>query len=130
MPGHTRMVIAAIGLLLFAFVLDRIRRRRMRIEYSVLWFVLALGALLLAVLPDVFDALARSLGIDYPPALYFLGAILVLFLILLHVSAELTRLRSLNKTLIQEVSLLRARLDGAGIGAPERRDDARSGGND
>ena len=118
MPGHTRLLIAAIGLLLFAFVLDRIRRRRMRIEYSVLWFVMALGALLLALLPDVFDALARAVGIDYPPALYFLGAILVLFLILLHVSAELTRMRAQNKTLVQEVSLLRARLDRAGIDPP------------
>jgi len=124
MPGYTRMVIAAIGLLLFAFVLDRIRRRRMRIEYSVLWFVMALGALLLALLPDTFDALARALGIDYPPALYFLGAILFLFLILLHVSAELTRMRSQNKTLIQELSLLRARLDAAGIGTPARENDA------
>lgn len=119
MPVHTRLVIAAIGLTLFGFVLDRIRRRRMRIEYSVLWFVMALGALLLAVLPDVFDAMARALGIDYPPALYFLGAILVLFLLLLHVSAELTRLRSQQKTLIQEISLLRARVDPPAAGPTE-----------
>lgn len=130
MPGFTRLLIAAIGLLLFAFVLDRIRRRRMRIEYSVAWFVMALGVLLLALLPDVFDALARALGIDYPPALYFLGAILVLFLILLHVSAELTRMRAQNKTLVQEMSLLRARLDRAGIDAPKHDTSSESGEND
>ena len=83
----------------------------------------------LALLPDAFDAAARTLGIDYPPALYFLGAILVLFLILLHISAELTRLRSQNKTLIQELSLLRSRLDTAGIGASADPADPGSGEN-
>ena len=121
MPGHTRILIAFLGLMLFVFVLDRIRRRRMRIEYSVLWFVLGVGALLLALLPDLFDSLARSLGIDYPPALYFLAAVLVLFFILLHVSAELTRMRAQTKTLIQEVSLLRAKLEGTADDASAER---------
>lgn len=125
MPTHTRVLIAFLGVMLFVFVLDRIRRRRMRIEYSVLWFVMGTGALALAVLPDVFDRLARTLGIDYPPALYFLASTLVLFLILLHVSAELTRMREQTKTLVQEVSLLRARLDGTAPRQGEReRDEA------
>jgi hypothetical protein len=107
MPPRARVVIAAMGLALFLFVLERIRRRQMRIEYSLMWFVISVGALLLALMPDVFDRLARTLGIDYPPALYFLVAVLCMFFILLHVSAELTRLREQNKNLIQEVSILR-----------------------
>ncbi len=107
MPLKARILIAVLGFLLFFFVLNLIRKRRMRIEYSILWLVISSFILVVSIWQNLGDRFARFIGIDYPPALFFLIAIFFLILILLHFSMEMTRIKDQNKTLVQELSLLK-----------------------
>jgi hypothetical protein len=107
MPLKARFIIAVLSFLLFFFVLNLIRRRRMRIEYSILWLVISFIILVMSVWQNLGDSLARWIGVDYPPALFFFIAIFFIILILLHFSMEMTRLKDQNKTLVQELSLLK-----------------------
>jgi len=107
MPLKARILIAVLSFLLFFFVLNLIRKRRMRIEYSILWLVISSFILIMSIWSDLGDRFARFMGIDYPPALFFLIAIFFLISILLHFSTEMTRLKDQNKTLVQELSLLK-----------------------
>jgi hypothetical protein len=107
MPLKARCIIAVLSFLLFFFVLNLIRKRRMRIEYSLLWLVISSIILVMSIWSDLGDRLARWVGVDYPPALFFFIAIFFLILILLHFSTEMTRLKDQNKMLVQELSLLK-----------------------
>ena len=107
MPLKARIIIAILSFLLFFFVLNKIRKRRMGIEYSILWLTVSLVILVTSIWQNLGDQIAYFIGIDYPPALFFLIAIFFLILILLHFSIELTKLKDQNKALVQEVSLLK-----------------------
>ncbi|MEM6281266.1 MAG: DUF2304 domain-containing protein [Chloroflexota bacterium] len=101
-------VISAVGTL--AFVIELVRRRKLREEYSLLWLGTALVLLLLATSRPMLDAIAGLIGIFYPPSALFLVAIVFMLLILLHFSTVLTRLTQENKEIAQEMALLRQEL--------------------
>ncbi len=107
MPLKGRIIVAIIAFFLFFVVLNLIRKRRMKIEYSLLWLAVSLIILIMSIWQGLGDRMAYSIGIEYPPALFFLVAIVFVLLILLHFSLEMTRLKDQLKTLVQELSLLK-----------------------
>lgn len=107
MPLKGRIIVAIIAFFLFFIVLNLIRKRKMKIEYSLLWLGVSLIILIMSIWQGLGDRIAFSIGIDYPPALFFLVAIVFVLLILLHFSLEMTRLKDQLKTLVQELSLLK-----------------------
>jgi hypothetical protein len=107
MPLKGRIIVACISFFLFFFVLNFIRKRRMKIEYSILWLSVCSIILIVSIWQSLGDQIAYFIGIDYPPALFFLIAIVFLVLILLHFSLEMTKLKDQIKTLVQELSLLK-----------------------
>jgi hypothetical protein len=117
-----RSVIFAVGasILALVFVLELVRRRRLREEYSLLWLFTAFVMLVLASWRDLLHGLASLVGIAYPPNLLFLAAVLFILLILLYFSTIITRLTHENKDLAQQMALLRYEVERLS----ERGDDA------
>ncbi|HVV38089.1 MAG TPA: DUF2304 domain-containing protein [Acidimicrobiales bacterium] len=104
--AHIFVLLLAIGLV--GFVLRLVRRRQMRAKYSFIWLGLGLGALVLAVVPGLLDRTASAVGVDYAPALLFMLAILVLLLVVVHFSWELSRLEERVRTLAEYIALVTA----------------------
>jgi hypothetical protein len=99
-------LIASVGGLLF--VLELVRRRKLREDYSLLWLATALVLIVLTLSRPLLDVLAGLLGVvTYPPAALFVVAIGFMLLILLHFSTALTRLARENKRMAQEMAILR-----------------------
>lgn len=98
-------VAASIGAL--ALVLELVRRRRLREEYSLLWLLTAFVMLVFSAWRDLLHGLAELVGIAYPPNLLFLLAVLFVLLILLYFSTVITRLTQENKEMAQQLALLR-----------------------
>ncbi len=116
-------VISAAGT--FVFVVELVRRRKLREEYSLLWLGTALALLILASSRPLLDSIAGLIGIFYPPSALFLVAIVFMLLILLHFSTVLTRLTQENKEIAQQMALLRQELDATRAAlSRDRADDA------
>jgi hypothetical protein len=91
-----------------ALVIELVRRRKLREDYSLLWLATAVVILLLTLSKPVYDQIALLVGVvTYPPALLFAVAILFVLIILLHYATVLTKLSGENKRLAQELALLR-----------------------
>ena len=90
------------------FILRLVRRRQLRAKYSMLW--LSVGAVLIveAASPALLDRVSEWIGVSYPPATFFMGAIALLFLVVIHFSWELSRLEERTRILAEEIALLRA----------------------
>lgn len=103
-----RSVIFTIGasVAALAFVIELVRRRRLREEYSLLWLATAFIMLILSVWRDLLHNLSALVGIIYPPNLLFLMASLLTLLILLYFSTVITRLTQENKEIAQRMALL------------------------
>ena len=103
-----RILVVALSLFLFLVVLRLARRRALGLEYSILWLLLTGCGALAGLGVRQADALSRLVGIDYPPAFFFLISIIVLLSIVLHLTIRLSRLGDAQSDLAREMALLRA----------------------
>lgn len=104
-------VIAVIGALaIAALVLELVRKRKLREEYSLLWLVAIVLLGILAFDRPLIDTISRVFGIAYPPSALFIAAFAAGFLLLLHFSVAISKLMERNKRLTQEIGLLKLRL--------------------
>jgi hypothetical protein len=117
-----RVLVTGLSLLLFLVVLRMARRRTLGIEYSILWLILTGFGAVAGVFGSRADALSRAVGIQYPPAFFFLLCIIVLLSIVLHLTMRLSRLADAQRALAQEVALMQA-----GAPAPRPSDSAPPG---
>lgn len=104
-----RSIVLAVGASLIAllFVLELVRRRRLREEYSLLWLGTTIVMLVIGVWRELLHGLSIAVGIVYPPNLLFLLAALFLLAIQLYFSTVITKLTQENKEIAQQVALLR-----------------------
>jgi hypothetical protein len=108
-----RSVILAVSAALggLVLVLELVRRRKLREDYSLLWLFTALVMVVVAAWRDLLHGLAAFVGIAYPPNLLFLLAALFIICLLLYFSVVITRLTQESKQMAQELALLRHELE-------------------
>lgn len=112
MPDRITLFGLLVALAALLFVLELVRRRKLREDYSLLWLATALTLIALGVSRPLLDQFANLLGVvTYPPAALFTVAILFLLAILLHYSVVLTRLTRENKEIAQQMAILRWELE-------------------
>jgi hypothetical protein len=92
-------------------IVDLVRRRRLREEYSILWLAAGLVMFAAAVHGKVIVWLARLLSIQHPAYSVFVLALFVGLVLAIHFTAVLSKLTAQNWRLTQEIGLLRAELD-------------------
>jgi len=103
---NLRIIAIAGSLALLLFIIELVRRRRLKEEYSVLWVTTALVLLLLAIWGGLLRSLTHGIGaISQASTLYFFGLIFVVFL-LLHFSLRVSQLERRVIALLQEIALL------------------------
>ncbi len=99
-------------LLLLVVVLEMVRRRRLREDYSLLWLV-TFGLLVILSLfrNSLLEFISvRLLGILYPPTALFVIGFGLMLLIILQFSIVISRLSRQNQQAAQHIALLNARL--------------------
>ena len=72
----------------------------------MLWLSIGAVMVVLSVSPQILDRVSDWIGIDYAPATLFLGAIVLLLLIVAHLSWELSRLEDRTRALAEEIALM------------------------
>src|SRR5512145_2816396 len=90
---------------IFALIFRLVKNRRIREEYSILWFAMSLFFLYLSLDRYAIDRIGYLFGIAYPPSVLTLMTTGFTFVLLIHLTVVLTRLSEQNKELIQELGL-------------------------
>ena len=94
------------ALLTLAIVIEMLRRRQLRERHAIWWLVAGIVALIISIFPNLLTASAAFLGFEVPANLAFFAALLVLFLVALQTSAELTKVESHNRRLAEQLALV------------------------
>jgi hypothetical protein len=103
-------IIAAI--LLMVLVVELVRRRKLREEYSWLWLVTGGSIILLVIWYDLLLLITRLIGAIAPTTTLFIFGLLFLMLISLHYSIQISKLSHQVKEMAQQLTLLKGRVDG------------------
>jgi len=103
---NTRLVAIAGALLALLFVLELVRRRRLKEEYSLLWVLTAVALIVLAVWYDLLVEVTDLIGGVAPSSTLFFFGLIFVFVMLLHFSVRVSMLERRITALVQELGLM------------------------
>lgn len=96
-----------VMIFIIVYIFYSIRKSTLSIEESFLWVVGSFVALILAIFPKSIDYLAKIVGINYPPSLFFVICILFLMLINFRNSKKIASQQQKIIELNQNIALLK-----------------------
>lgn len=99
------------ALVMVGIVLELVRRKVFREKYAALWLIIGASALVLAGWPGLLSDISKLLGVQVASNLLFALCILLLLGVCLHLSWELSVVEDENRTLAEEVAILRAAVE-------------------
>jgi hypothetical protein len=108
---HQTIFALVTSVVAFLFVLELVRRRRLREEYSWLWLLTAGAMVVLVVWYRLLIVMTHLVGAVTPLNTLLVCAVLFLFAIAVHYSVIISRLATQVKNLAQELALLSTRVE-------------------
>ena len=111
MEPRTRILAVAGSLALLLFIIELVRRRRLKEEYSILWTLTALTLLVMAAWFDLLLQLTKAIGALVPSSTLFFIALIFSMLMLLHFSVRISSLERNLTALVQELGLMSVERD-------------------
>jgi hypothetical protein len=94
----------AVAILLM--VVELVRRRKLKEEYSVLWVFTAVFILLVSIWFSLLSKVTQAIGAISPASTLFFFGLLFCLVLLLHFSVRISSLERRLTALVQEVGLL------------------------
>ena len=121
------ILMIAIPALLLLVVLEMVRRRKLREDYSLLWLAtFALLVILSTFRTTLLDSIADLLGIFYPPTALFVIGFGLMLLLLLQFSTVITQLSRQASQAAQHIALLNLRIHELEKTLQDRTEDSRN----
>jgi hypothetical protein len=104
-PFNQKLLAAAMAVALLIFIVETVRRRKLREEYAWLWGLIGGIILVLALWPALLQLITVRLGIELPINTVFFFGLMFMVFINLHFSVKISELTNQVKRLAQELSL-------------------------
>lgn len=98
------------GLILLTIIINLIRQRRLKEEYSWIWLLTGLGIFILVIYYPLLLFVSQLMGAKIPVTALFLSGFLFLILITLFYSVKLSELSDKVRKLSQKIALLEKKL--------------------
>lgn len=120
MPIQQQIFALIVSALVFVIVVDMVRRRRLREEYSVLWLTTSVIMFVLVLRYDWLVSLTIIIGAGLPTTTLFLFSIIFLMLLSVQFCIKISRLTDQLKNLSQENALMRAEIENLAKNQPDQ----------
>ncbi|MFP6583094.1 MAG: DUF2304 domain-containing protein [Candidatus Hydrogenedentota bacterium] len=108
-PIH-RIALLVLSVVLFALVLELVRREKLKERYALLWLGTSVVGVLIGIFPQIIEWATNTLRFQLLTTLYAISFIYVLGIIL-SFSVIISSLSERNRKLAQEMALLTNRID-------------------
>ena len=110
MPIRYKIMAIVISIGMLVVIVELVRRRKLREEYSWLWLLTGSVILFLMLWFDLLKWITHQIGATKPSSTIFFFAFLFLVLISLHFSVVISKLTDRYKELAQRYALLELKL--------------------
>lgn len=94
----------------FLMIFQLLKRKTLNLKYTLLWLASGLIMLVLAVFPQLLQSFAVMVGISAPMNALFSVVLFCIIIILMSLTAIVSKLNEKNKALTQSIALLEKRL--------------------
>ncbi len=111
LPTQHRVVAIILAVAMLLGVIELVRKRKLREEYSAIWALTAVLLLALALEPRLLSLFQQAVGAVLATNALFFGALVFLMLVALQFSVHLSKLTFRIKALSQRLALLEKDLE-------------------
>ena len=108
---HQKIFAIVASILIMIIVVELVRRRRLREEYSWLWLLTGAVIILLVMWYDLLLFITHLIGAIAPTTTLFIFGLLFLMLISLHYSLQISKLSHQVKEMAQQLTLLKGQVE-------------------
>jgi len=106
MDVRIRVLTIGGALIILLMVVELVRRRKLKEEYSVLWVVTAVLTLLVSIWFSLLRHVTEAIGAISPVSTLFFFGLLFCLVLLLHFSVRISSLERRLTSLVQEVGMM------------------------
>jgi hypothetical protein len=114
MTPTQRIFAIATSVATLAFIVELVRRRKLKEEYSWLWIVTGAGMVVLAAWYGLIENITHVIGAITVTTTLFIFGLLFLLVISIHFTTVISKLTQQVRRLAQEIAILSAERDQAG----------------
>jgi hypothetical protein len=111
MPPQQKIFAIIVSVLVFAFIINMVRQRRLREEYSVLWLATSVIMFVLVLRYKWLVALTYLIGATTTTTTLFLFALIFLILLSVQFCIKISQLTDQVKNLCQENALMKLEIE-------------------
>ncbi len=104
---NLRIFIILLMLIGIYSIVKVIKRKNLSMKYGLYWTIIFIFMLILVIFPNIVESIAALCGFKEAPNMLFLIAIFILFYIIFRLYITISKLQEMNRSLIQEVALLK-----------------------
>lgn len=106
-----RIIAFVASILLIFIILELIRRRKLKPEYSIFWLIVGFIILLFAIFRHLLEKFSAFLGVFYPASALFIIAFACITMILIYITVLISELSSEKNEILKELSILRWKIE-------------------
>jgi len=106
MPIRQKVFAILIGVVIFVGIIELVRKRKLREEYSWLWLATGAGLLLLTLWYKLLVIITRFIGAVLPTSTLFFFGLIFVMLLNLHHATKNSKITDELKKLAQKIALL------------------------
>ena len=103
-------LIALLGICI-VLIIRKLKHKKISIRFGVLWICLLIILILSVLFSNVYFSLSKYLGFEATSNMIFVFAFFFLFYLIFILLTNISKLNDKVKTLIQEVSILKERVE-------------------
>lgn len=105
MSNLLRIVLMVVSLLSLFFVMIRVRKSKLKIDYSLYWIIFSLLLLIVSIFPGIAYKLSDMLGFMAPVNFVFLFIIFLLIIHSFYLTQKLSKTENMVQSLTEELAV-------------------------
>lgn len=106
-----KLVLIVITLIYILLILKSIKKKKLQMSFSLFWLITGILLIIALVIPNLVENISKTLGFEIPANMLFCLTIFVSFYLIFNLTVALSKENKKNTLLIQEVSILKKRVD-------------------
>lgn len=111
MPTRLRILLIFVLIVYLFIILKSVKRKNIRISYLIYWLITGVILVIALLVPSLVEKISNYIGFGLPINMIFSGAIFVILFLIFDLTKIITKEQNKNVTLVQEVSILKKRVE-------------------
>lgn len=111
MTINLKIALIAITLIYMFLVLKEIRSKKLKLSFAIFWIISGIMLIVAIMTPNLIESLTKLLGFEVPSNMLFCITIFTAFYLIFNLTVKLSKEYQNNVTIVQEISLLKNRVE-------------------